>query len=387
MVSDIAIIGGGFAGALAALVLARDGWSVIVVDPYDPFPPLFRADKLDGDQLDLLEKLGLREAVAAIATPVSRVVNIRGRSVLDWRRIEECGAAYQTMVSTLRELAPPTVERIVDRAVGIHTSADRQRVALAGGDVIQSRLAIVATGGANALRSMLGVTRRILRQAHSLSVGYTLAPPPNGFSFPSLAASSANFGAGVDYLSLFPIGDEMRANLFLYTDAVDSRIAAFRSRPLEATLELLPGVKPWIGECKSVGAVEIGVVDLSICENVEQAGVVLIGDAYRTSCPAVGTGLSCIMIDVIRLREHVGRWMTSPGMGAEKITAFYADPVKGGMDRRAHADALARRRAATDASMSTRLKSTARMVARAARSRLLSTLGQEPAPLRKSLSA
>jgi hypothetical protein len=165
--SDIAIVGGGFAGALAALVLARDGWSVTVIDPHESFPPLFRADKIDANQLDLLGRLGLR-------------------------------------------------------------------------------------------------------------------------------------------------------------------------------------------------------------------------DAFRTSCPAVGTGLSCIMVDLMRLREHIARWMTTPGMGAEKIAAFYADPAKTAFNARAHADAIERRRSATEASLRQRLKATSRFFARAVRSRALNVMGREPARLRKA---
>lgn len=383
--TDIVIVGGGFAGTLAALTLARRGLTVTIVDPYDPFPPLFRADKLDNSQMSLLEQLGLREAFAAVATPVTQVINIRGASILDRRRVEDYGISYQTMVALLRGMTGAGVRRIVGRAVDIRASDDIQRVELADGETISGRLAIIATGAANVLRTQLGIERRVIRKAHSVSVGFSLAPPAEGFSFPSLSACGERVGDKIDYINFLPIGDLMRANLFLYADAGDPRLAALRSRPLPTLFEMLPGLKRWFGDSEILGKVEIGVVDLAICYNVVQDGVVLIGDAFRTSCPAVGTGLSCILVDVIRLNAYIDQWMASPGMAADKIAAFYEDPIKVARDARAHDDAIERRRMTLDATVARRVRRSARFAARIWRDRLLGLVGKEPAPLRKTV--
>ena len=68
--------------------------------------------------------------------------------------------------------------------------------------------------------------------------------------------------------------------------------------------------------------------------------MVLVGDAYSTSCPAAGTGTLKVFTDVERLcNVHVPHWLSTPGMAAEKIAAFYADPVK--MECEAHCIAKA----------------------------------------------
>ena len=57
--------------------------------------------------------------------------------------------------------------------------------------------------------------------------------------------------------------------------------------------------------------------------------MVLIGDAFSTSCPAAGTGTGKVFTDVERLcNVYIPRWFATPGMGAEKIAAFYDDPVR-----------------------------------------------------------
>ena len=55
----------------------------------------------------------------------------------------------------------------------------------------------------------------------------------------------------------------------------------------------------------------------------------LVGDAFATSCPTAGTGTGKVFTDVERLcNVHIPRWLATPGMGADKIAAFYADPVR-----------------------------------------------------------
>ena len=61
-------------------------------------------------------------------------------------------------------------------------------------------------------------------------------------------------------------------------------------------------------------------------ENAFIEGVVLVGDAFCTSCPAGGTGVRKALLDVERLcNVHIPHWLATPGMGIQKVTAFYED--------------------------------------------------------------
>ncbi len=57
--TDIAIIGGGLAGSLAAAMLGRAGADCVLIDPHETYPDDFRCEKLDGPQLAILRKTGL----------------------------------------------------------------------------------------------------------------------------------------------------------------------------------------------------------------------------------------------------------------------------------------------------------------------------------------
>ena len=43
---DIAIVGGGLSGTLAAVTLGRAGWRVALIDRNETFPPEFRVEKI-----------------------------------------------------------------------------------------------------------------------------------------------------------------------------------------------------------------------------------------------------------------------------------------------------------------------------------------------------
>ena len=117
------------------------------------------------------------------------------------------------------------------------------------------------------------------------------------------------------YLTLFPIGNTMRANLMVYRPMDDIWFREFRKKP-EATMRaMMPGLDRMAGDFKVVGPVKIRPADLYVTENHRQAGVVLIGDAFATSCPAAGTGTDKVFTDVERLcNVHIPHWLATEGM-------------------------------------------------------------------------
>ncbi len=367
---EIVVVGGGFAGCAAAIALAGEGRKVALIESSPTIPDLFRAEKLAGDQLPLLEELGLLDDFKAASTPVEEFVNIRGRHIVDISRQLQLNMLYRDMIEVLRKRVPAQVAIRYDRVEDIVTGEDGQRVTLAGGETIETRLVVLATGHGEALRRKLGLQRVRAHSRPTVSVAFTLTPPADGFRFQSLTAYGERQGDRVDYISLFPIGADMRANLFLFSDIEDRRLKAIDERGMPALFELLPGLRPWIGDCGWVGDFASFPVELCKVENVVRPGLVVIGDAFRTSCPAVGTGLSCALVDVVCLRELVGRWFATPGMGAEKIAAFYGAPRKMARDFSTHALAFRRRKAVTDESRAGEFRQTAYFLARGLRDRL-----------------
>jgi len=131
------------------------------------------------------------------------------------------------------------------------------------------------------------------------------------------------------YLSLFPIGRTMRANLMVYRDMNDPWLRRLRFDPEAALLEAMPNLPKLTGPFTTVGAIKIRPADLYVTKRYQQPGIVLVGDAFSTSCPAAGTGARKVFVDVERLcNVYIPHWLATPGMDTDKIAAFYGDPVK-----------------------------------------------------------
>jgi 2-polyprenyl-6-methoxyphenol hydroxylase-like FAD-dependent oxidoreductase len=66
---EVIVVGAGLAGTAVAAVLGRQGRRVILVDPRPSYPPVFKAEKIDQEQVYLLRKLGLLVVVASGSSP------------------------------------------------------------------------------------------------------------------------------------------------------------------------------------------------------------------------------------------------------------------------------------------------------------------------------
>ena len=332
--TQIAIVGGGLSGSLAAVVLARAGYRVTLIDRYPVYPKEFRVEKLAGAQIELLRRLGMFDTLAAAATPFSDIVNVRAGRVIDRSQDQHYALRYEEIVRLARAALPPSVELVIGRVADLKTAKDRQEITLSDGTRITADLIVLATGMGDALRHKLRIRRRIVAEKQSISFGFSLRPEP-GRSFGGEALTC--YGAGpsdrIDYLSLFPLGDALRANLFTFLDHQDPWIRELRRAPAATLDAAMPSLRTFLGAYEIIDRVENWTMDLSVAENVEQDGVVLIGDAFQTSCPAAGTGVTRLLTDIDRLcTVYIPRWFETEGMGADKIAQFYRDPVKQAVD-------------------------------------------------------
>jgi 2-polyprenyl-6-methoxyphenol hydroxylase-like FAD-dependent oxidoreductase len=339
--ADIAIVGGGLAGATAAAMLGRAGFSVVLIDPHPVYPPDFRSEKLAEDQVLVLRKTGLADAVLRAATAMDELWISRFGRLVEKRRNHQYGILYDCLVNTIRAEVPPGVDFIPAKVAAVSTGSDRQTVVLSDGEKICARLVVLATGLNNGLRRMLGIARADVSPCHSISIGFDVDPAGRpGFDFPALTYYPERAIERISYLTLFPIGSTMRANLFVFRDPRDPWLSRLRAAPQDTLFTSMPGLRKLLGNFAVTGDLKIRPVDLCVTKGFRQPGVVLVGDAFATSCPAAGTGAGKAFTDVERLCNiHVPRWLATPGMGEEKIAAFYDDPVKRACD--SHSAAMA----------------------------------------------
>jgi 2-polyprenyl-6-methoxyphenol hydroxylase-like FAD-dependent oxidoreductase len=329
--TDIAIVGGGLAGSTAAAMLGRAGISAVLIDPHPVYRPDFRVEKLSGhQQIERFRKTGLAETILRSATHDGENWIARFGVLLDRKPSQQYGITYDAFVNAIRAEIPPAAETILAKATAIKTSPERQKLTLSNGEEVSARLIVLANGLNVGLRHTLGIDRRIVSPCHSISLGFDMVPVGRAaFDFPALTYFSERSRDRIAYLTLFPVGTTMRANLFTYREMDDPWLRQMRRMP-EATLNAsLPRLRKLTGSFKIAGEIRIRPADLSVSTGYRQAGIVLVGDAFATSCPATGTGTDKVFTDVAQLcNVHIPDWLSSEGMGEDKIAAFYDDPVK-----------------------------------------------------------
>ena len=352
-VADVAIVGAGLSGSSAAAVLGRAGYRVVLVDRHAACPSQFRVEKINAEQAGLFRRLGLLDLIATAGTRFDHFANVRRGRVIDHARTLHYSLRYEEMVRAIRADLPENVERLVDSVIDISTGAELQRITLAEQGAIVARLVVLATGMGDFLRDKLGITRRITFEKHSVSFGFDLASAGGrGFEYPSITYYGETPNDRVDYVNIFPMRKVMRANLFTYRDAGDPWLRDLIRTPKQALLAALPGLEQALGDFEITSPVETGVMNLCEVEGHHQDGVVLVGDAFQTSCPSAGNGVTRLLTDVERLcLNHAPNWLASQGMGREKIAEFYEDPTKRATDAGALAMARYRRALTVDTSV------------------------------------
>src|SRR5215470_10205326 len=107
---DVAIAGGGLAGATAAAMLGKAGLKVAIVDPHPVYPFDFRSEKLAGTQVHVLRRTGLAD----------------------------------TLVNAVRAEMPASAEFVAAKVSAISTGAERQTMVLSNGEKIGARLVVMA---------------------------------------------------------------------------------------------------------------------------------------------------------------------------------------------------------------------------------------------------
>jgi 2-polyprenyl-6-methoxyphenol hydroxylase-like FAD-dependent oxidoreductase len=364
--TDVAIVGGGLAGSTAAAMLGRAGVPALMIDPHTLYPPELRCEKLGGEQLDLLRRTGLADATLRAATLDGEVWEARFGYVVNKKPSDQHGVMYDTLVNTVRAQIPADVETIHAKASAISNGPERQRLVLSNGEEISARLVVLANGLNVGLRHTLGIERRVISECHSVTLGFDVEPVGRtAFDFPALTYWPKRSNSRMAYLSVFPIGSAMRANLMVYREMTDPWLPAFRQNPAQAMLDIMPGLQDMMGGFRVNGPVKIRPADLCVTEGHIQPGIVLVGDAFSTSCPAAGTGTTKVFTDVELLcNVYIPQWLATDGMDADKIAAFYDDREKSACEARSRAKAYHLRSLSIDNGLSWRAQRWARFIVR-----------------------
>jgi 2-polyprenyl-6-methoxyphenol hydroxylase-like FAD-dependent oxidoreductase len=342
---DVTIIGAGLAGSLAAHLLARTDLRIAVVDPAPWHRDEFRAEQIVGPQVAALRGLGLLERIVADRPCIgsARRYDSVGR-FLGRVSAPHYGVAYAAMVNALRPM-PSNVDHILDAVTHVETQEKKQILVLHEGGPLATRLTVLATGLRRSLHRRLDEQCERLSAHHSVAYGFDVQLDGPLEEVVVMYGDVAN---RIDYLTLFPYeSGRVRGNLFTYGDPGGFRMLLDKEDGLHA---LLPGLRRAIGRVRMEGAPVVRSNHLWV-SRIARPGVVAIGDAYQTPCPAAGTGVTRLLSDVQALLRHAPHWLRADDVSPRRIAEYYADSIRAAADAMALHDARYRRAARTQTSM------------------------------------
>jgi len=341
--SRIAIVGGGPAGSLLAILLARRGLNAVVIERSPPFKP----DAQGGRSINLalaargiaaLRRAGIDADVAKLMIPM------RGRMVHDLdggqrflaygqRATEEIYSVSRAALNALLyELAArrhgveyrfseqcvgldPDGTPVVESASGERRRLDADIVLAADGAGSEVRRALVAAGAIKAREELLDHGYKELTLAAARDGGFALEPhalhiwPRGGFMLIGLPNPDHTFTAT---LFLPHAGDPSFASI----DA--SQVAPFFRREFADAVPLIPALEVDYAD-HAVGL--LGTVHCTPWSHANR--VLLVGDAAHAIVPFHGQGMNAALEDCVALDDLIDEHRTADGHDWPAIFAAF----------------------------------------------------------------
>ncbi|WP_458245336.1 FAD-dependent oxidoreductase [Streptomyces sp. MAI_2237] len=316
--TDVVIVGAGPTGLALGVDLARRGVDALVVEKADGLFPGSRGKGLQPRTMEVLEDLGVLEAilVAGGPYPVGMIwrdgERVGEHRMFDPQEVQEATAdsafTQPWMVPQWRtqEILFARLEELGGRvefgreAVGLDQDEDGLTVRFAAGPEVRARYAVAADGGRSAVRRALGVEM----------TGETVDPNP------ALVADVTVSGLDRDHWHMFPpAGDGDDGFLAICPLAGTEEFQLAARLPEGTAVDVsVEGVRKVAAARSHLAPEDITEVHwasdfrprMALADRFRQGRVFLAGDAAHVHTPAGGQGLNTSVQDAYNLGWKLG---------------------------------------------------------------------------------
>ena len=307
---EIAVVGGGLAGFIAALSLARAGRSVALIAP-DPEKSDFRTTALMDQSVRFMERLGLWERVSPDAAGLATMQIIDGterliRAPIAKFRSSDIGIpafGYNFVNATLlvaladAVAAEPNITRFTSAAETVSPQTDAVRLTLGDGKEIEAAFVVGADGRRSKVRDAAGITIRTWaypQTALVLNFAHTIPHENTSTEFHTETGPFTQVPLPGDRSSLVWVvrPEQAEALLALSTDALSARVEA-RMQSMLGKVTVEPGVQAW-------------PLSSLVANHFGKGRIALIGEAAHAFPPIGAQGLNLSLRDIIALVDLLG---------------------------------------------------------------------------------
>ncbi|WP_105382428.1 UbiH/UbiF family hydroxylase [Neorhizobium alkalisoli] len=304
---EIAVVGGGLAGSVAALALARSGRKLAFIAPASEKVDE-RTTALMDQSIRFLERLGVWESIAPSAAPLSIMQIIDAtkrllRAPTAQFRAMDVGlyafgynipnnALTQTLDAAVA--AEPNITKIEQSVETLDYSAERAAITLTGGSTITADFVVGADGRKSKTRDAAGIGTRTWSYPQSalvLNFSHTL---PHG-------NVSTEFHTETGPFTQVPLPGLRSSLVWVVKPEEAQRLLELPSDELSRQVE--DRMQSMLGKVTVEGRPQIWPLSSLMSERFGKGRLALIGEAAHAFPPIGAQGLNLSLRDVIALAE------------------------------------------------------------------------------------
>lgn len=313
---QVCIVGGGPAGALLGLLLAKQGIEVLVIEKRLTFKREFRGETIAAGSVAILEELGLLQTLKQSGyVKVNCVEMFEGEKLLFKADFEQFKHKQKFGIDMPQ---PVVLNTIIDQALQypsfqIMMGATCTDLLEQNGQVlgvmckrgddlfeVHSQLIVGADGRYGQVRNMAGLEATV--QTFERDVIWLKLPRPENWSRSSII--KVNKSNHLVILPAFP--DLLRVGVYIPKGGY----LKIREQGMEVFRDMVNAVEPAFKEVMEEQVTswnDLVMLDI-FTANAHQwsrDGLILIGDAAHTLSPILGQGVNIAMQDAVELAPHI----------------------------------------------------------------------------------